>query len=515
MKKLISLSAALTVAAGAVSMSAGAAFEHILNSRIWDEEIEMFEAIDNGTINTDINGDGVFDTKDCIIYFAYVEGFTYSDEYTEALEEIGDLDGDGMLFWPDAEHFIRYYMVTHPLTLSDFDAETYADYEIKYQTEDKDFFSHEVYVTDHSMVDNFLMEMRLESSCLMAGYDMYCEYVDNGTLDPDLNADGKCDLTDLTYFWVYSMDREVFTIDSPHETSMDELDQDIFDRAAALYNTIPDTDTVGECIFNFANMYYFEHGNVTKDMITNEFFESVVRGSSELELEKLVRSEYFFLVPQNDPYIDFDGKMFNREYRAYVQAVKDGEKSIPDTNGDGILNSLDAFNIYIYTEELKRDVTAENSILPDDIYSIFRNDMDVNGNGLSGDMNDLTIIDLYVCIEDKGIEEMDEVCDNFTDRLNEYAAQLTAAKNMPPVKFSPDGEYIPMLFASEVERTGDSNNDGTTDLADAIFIMQSLANPDKYQLSPLGKFNADVDETGGGITSNDALTIQNRLLGLE
>lgn len=496
-------------------MSAGAAYENVIKGRIWDEEIEMFDAIDNGSVNTDINGDGVFDTKDCIIYYAYTNGFTYGDEYNEALEAIGDLDGDGQIYWSDAEHFIRYYMFTNPLKLSDFDAENYADYEIIYQSEHTDYCTHEVYVTDHSLVEGFLMQMNSDSCYLMAGYNMYCEYVDNGTLDPDLNADGKYDLTDLTYFWVYSMDREVFTINSPHETSMEELDQDIFDRAAALYDALPDSDSVGEWIYEFTNMYYYQHGNVTKDMITDEFFESVVKGSSELGLERMVRFDYFSVVSQNDPYIDFDGKMFDREYRAFVQAVKDGEKAIPDTNGDGILNSLDSFNIYIYTEELKNDITAENSILPDDIHSIFKNNMDVNDNGLSGDMNDLTIIDLYVCIEDKEVEEMDEICENFIDRLNDYAAQLAAAKNMPPVKFSPEGGYTPMLFDSEAERTGDSNNDGTTDLADAIFIMQSLANPDKYQLSPLGKFNADVDETGGGITSNDALTIQNRLLGLE
>jgi hypothetical protein len=44
--------------------------------------------------------------------------------------------------------------------------------------------------------------------------------------------------------------------------------------------------------------------------------------------------------------------------------------------------------------------------------------------------------------------------------------------------------------------------------------MQSIANPDKYQLTPLGKFNADVDGTGNGITNYDALAIQSQLLNL-
>ena len=59
---------------------------------------------------------------------------------------------------------------------------------------------------------------------------------------------------------------------------------------------------------------------------------------------------------------------------------------------------------------------------------------------------------------------------------------------------------------------GDANCDGTVELADAIFIMQALANPNKYQLSDKGRFNADID--GDGITSGDALAIQETLLGL-
>ena len=61
---------------------------------------------------------------------------------------------------------------------------------------------------------------------------------------------------------------------------------------------------------------------------------------------------------------------------------------------------------------------------------------------------------------------------------------------------------------------GDSNLDGEVDLSDAILIMQSLANPDKYQIRPELRVNADVYERGSGITANDALAIQKYLLGL-
>ena len=67
---------------------------------------------------------------------------------------------------------------------------------------------------------------------------------------------------------------------------------------------------------------------------------------------------------------------------------------------------------------------------------------------------------------------------------------------------------------------GDTNCDGQVDMADAVLIMQSLANPNKYgiggtdekAITEQGKTNADVDTSTKGITSNDALQIQLYLL---
>lgn len=61
---------------------------------------------------------------------------------------------------------------------------------------------------------------------------------------------------------------------------------------------------------------------------------------------------------------------------------------------------------------------------------------------------------------------------------------------------------------------GDANVDGTVNLADAVLIMQNLANPSKYPIADEGKINGDVDNTGDGITVNDAFKIQQRILGL-
>ncbi|MBR6996413.1 MAG: DUF4832 domain-containing protein [Ruminococcus sp.] len=69
---------------------------------------------------------------------------------------------------------------------------------------------------------------------------------------------------------------------------------------------------------------------------------------------------------------------------------------------------------------------------------------------------------------------------------------------------------------------GDTNCDGTVELSDAILIMQALANPNKYgiegsdpnHLTEQGRINGDVEGGKNGLTSNDALEIQRKLLGL-
>ena len=61
---------------------------------------------------------------------------------------------------------------------------------------------------------------------------------------------------------------------------------------------------------------------------------------------------------------------------------------------------------------------------------------------------------------------------------------------------------------------GDSNVDGTVNLADAVLIMQNKANPGKYTISEQGTVNGDVDEPGSGLTNKDALKIQQFMLGL-
>ena len=60
----------------------------------------------------------------------------------------------------------------------------------------------------------------------------------------------------------------------------------------------------------------------------------------------------------------------------------------------------------------------------------------------------------------------------------------------------------------EVTLLGDANLDKKVSVADAVAILQALANKDKYALKPQGAANADCFDPGDGVTGKDALAIQ-------
>ncbi|SHM93603.1 endo-1,4-beta-xylanase [Ruminococcus flavefaciens] len=70
-------------------------------------------------------------------------------------------------------------------------------------------------------------------------------------------------------------------------------------------------------------------------------------------------------------------------------------------------------------------------------------------------------------------------------------------------------------------KLGDANNDSQIDMGDVVIIMQALANPNKYgiggtdehAITKQGWANADIAGTSKGVTNDDALAIQEYLLG--
>ena len=127
-------------------------------------------------------------------------------------------------------------------------------------------------------------------------------------------------------------------------------------------------------------------------------------------------------------------------------------------------------------------------------------------------------LDAKVYRQNEGIEEIDKyVYVSYYYSKTDVADKIKAfieEKNI-------NSDFIYYALAENTESVkGDANCDGQLDMADAVLIMQALANPNKYgldgtaevHLTEQGKANADMD--GDGLTVGDAQAIQKILLGL-
>ena len=104
---------------------------------------------------------------------------------------------------------------------------------------------------------------------------------------------------------------------------------------------------------------------------------------------------------------------------------------------------------------------------------------------------------------------------------NDANSKLTAADNileefgMYPNSYSP--EMSAGMEAGQIDTfdyvNGDANDDNDLTLNDAVAVLQNIALPAKYPLTPQGKFNADCDGKAG-ISGGDALWIQMKDAGL-
>ena len=97
----------------------------------------------------------------------------------------------------------------------------------------------------------------------------------------------------------------------------------------------------------------------------------------------------------------------------------------------------------------------------------------------------------------------------------------TVTTSTPASTATTEQDIVSSVLASST-LLGDSNCDGSVNLADAVLIMQSLANPSKYgekgsdkgRITAQGSANADCSNVGDGVTNKDALAIQKYMLKL-
>lgn len=214
----------------------------------------------------------------------------------------------------------------------------------------------------------------------------------------------------------------------------------------------------------------------------------------------------------------------------YYADVKSGKLPEPDINKDGKVDIRDyAFFRDIFAEFPEPGAPSYMVYVtidaPQNVRDAFNSDYDFNNNGISCDLGELNCIELYIAkaLGAADYNDVQDMLDNYyaenpdldpNVKLNEIIKGMSkddTPENVSDAKTNSLQTYMSSLdlFA---DVTGDANIDDKVDISDSVLIMQSISNPDKYNLTPKGKRNADSN--GDGVTSYDALAIQKKLLRL-
>ena len=534
MKKLSAFAISFITALSAMPMQVSANDNYRLYSQNpFDKEI--IAQVAQG--ETDLNGDGKFDIDDCYKLFAHTDGYIVDDATKERIERYADYDHDGSVTWyGDALLMLKYYLMTKPLDTSVFNMDNYeelpAGEEIQKIHEQTIADGYEVHPNSYYFTMNLKTYMRYYGT----GYGFFADMVKNGDISADVNGDGVFDIKDC-------VDYEIFIENLLYnDTALYAKYQDLVDGVInwregdegefyVFDTSIQGGDSWEPCAFDIINLpeatvkrcadvfsklgpyggkfsgrymaysYLLDNPLDTEYFLT-EYYEKFYKGASNYD----INAAFVFAARTGETieyFGDFDKTKFSNDFKKYCKDIEDGKMDVPDLNFDGKLDVYD-YDIAMWrvrctflpdwhdTEGIFDD---EENELRERQYEYFKTKCDVNGDGKYGDTYDMLLMQCYMLLKNDDI---------FNKNANE--------------EFNISEEYnsnFALLNDIDIDRNGDANLDGGMDMGDVVLIMQSQANPDKYELTDKGKFNADLYETGNGITVNDALQVQKELLGLE
>lgn len=417
------------------------------------------EMLDNELVDADINSDGVFNYDDIMMLYCFREQFY--DDYSKT--NFGYWDENDQYHSLDAaqEHEKNR---TYAGFLEDY------DYTIAFYGDFPEYDLENSYIANHKFTES-------EWEKATAFYDTALQYSAHSFMDID---------EDMFIYYItnYNVDPEIFN-DSYYKNNKDSY--------------------LGETLFGYLRKF--------KD-IYEEYGVNAIREPGNK--------------PVDPRFAKYDTEKMFPEYYA---AVKNGELPEPDINKDGKVNIQD----YAFFHDLFAEIEVPDAPsymiyvtidAPQAVRDAFNNDYDFNNNGVSCDFGELECIELYIA---KAVGASDYT--DIIEMLDKYYAENPSLdpmvklneiiKNMGANTTKNDEtdltEQKMQSYMSSIDLfkgiNGDSNIDGDVDLSDAVLIMQSLANPNKYQLTPQGRKNADTN--GDGVTTGDAVTIQRRLLRLE
>ena len=512
MKKLTSFISALTISFSAmptISNASGVPFS-VNPQRYWPGEDKIFAKMESGELDVDINGNGEFDIMDCYLLDSYIsEYYSYKENIDPSIikriESIADYNEDGVVDFDDTLSLMRYFIVAGNIRTEYLDP-AYYDPDIEPLTTEDDLINFGKYKEIQAYV--FPMRMFYHVNYLNAEYYLIDELYQSGTVDLDINGNGQLDVDDIycmSIFFTEKKDEEVIK-----QLLTDEEYQKCWDFSFHYSEHLVPHHYYGPDMQVQVASYILNHIEIKPEYFTIAYYkENIDNYQSEYCTAEIMRTAALQIgieVSDNiGPTYDIEADRkyminidkFNPFFESFCSDIENGVRPVPDVNLDGVVDYTDYFDMNIYWSDIMKGFGAERSILPEETWNTIDKYYGVPDDDRPT-LYELSAAQLYI------IEHTDEI-DDIDSFYNAYVESLIESDES---NFEPINNENVQILDVDTKRSGDANDDGSVNMADAVLIMQSLSNPNEYKLTEKGKFNADVCNTGDGITAKDALQIQ-------
>ena len=282
---------------------------------------------------------------------------------------------------------------------------------------------------------------------------------------------------------------------------------DLEEAYTVLKQFIAEQKYKGNLAFRLANVYSQEDLRDTEGSIPEPFMDKIVVEYYHPDRESFLKSVYEFMEDNNisEDLVFFielqEGKGMN--VNTYTLSLEETYTVLKQFIAEQKYKGNLAFRLAnVYSQEYLKD--NEGSIAEPFIDKIVVEYYHPDRENF--------LKSVYEFMEDNNISE------DFVFFIELQEGGVVSTTNL--MTLIPDNTNAIPSTTEKIECKGDTNCDGQIDMADAVLVMQSLANPNKYglegtaevHLTEQGKFNGDLD--GDGITVGDAQAIQKILLGL-